>query len=176
VLGFLAIEPASGYDLKLAARTSVSHFWAASDNQIYPMLDRLEQEGFVRSRRVNAAGRREKVVFRITKAGEVALDEWLREVPKPSTFRHPGLIRLFFAWRLADDEIASLVDQQRELLDEQLATFRQLRQEVAALSTDAPESYDRRARLITLVLEFGLEMREAELRWWDRVRRELLGS
>jgi len=37
LLGVLAIEPMSGYDLGLTIRQSVGHFWNESYGQIYPV-------------------------------------------------------------------------------------------------------------------------------------------
>ena len=41
LLGLLAIQPMSGYDLGQNIRTSVGHFWNESYGQIYPNLKAL---------------------------------------------------------------------------------------------------------------------------------------
>lgn len=47
ILGFLNYKPQSGYDLKKIFDTSVRHFWAADQSQIYRILTRLTERGLV---------------------------------------------------------------------------------------------------------------------------------
>ena len=47
VLGMLAMEPRSGYDIKQLADVSTRHFWAISYGQIYPELRRLLAAGLI---------------------------------------------------------------------------------------------------------------------------------
>ena len=46
ILGFLNYKPLSGYDLKKIFDTSVRHFWAADQSQIYRTLNRLTERGW----------------------------------------------------------------------------------------------------------------------------------
>ena len=60
ILGFLAVEPRSGYDIKEQVDKSTRFFWAASYGQIYPELKRLAGDGLRgggRVRRASAGGR-----------------------------------------------------------------------------------------------------------------------
>ncbi|MDF0531822.1 PadR family transcriptional regulator [Tsukamurella sp. 8F] len=171
LLGFLSSGPASGYDLKVIARATVSYFWAVGDNQVYPLLDRLEESGLVSSERVAAAGRREKTVFHITAEGEAALGVWLRQTPKAASFRHPGLIRMFFAAELPDADLAALIDHEERALTAKLDELHQLR--VSGTPPDQP-ARNRHDRLMQLTFAFGSELTETELRWWQSARRELL--
>jgi hypothetical protein len=57
LLGLLAIEPMSGYDLGLTIRASVGHFWNESYGQIYPNLKKLETERFVISKTERQKGK-----------------------------------------------------------------------------------------------------------------------
>ena len=47
ILGLIALEPCSGYDVKRIVDRSIRHFWAASYGQIYPELRRLEKAGWI---------------------------------------------------------------------------------------------------------------------------------
>ncbi len=52
VLGLLAREPASGYDLTRRMQAWIGFFWRAPHSRIYPELARLEAGGLVRHERV----------------------------------------------------------------------------------------------------------------------------
>ena len=47
VLGMLASQPGTGYELTQWFDRSLSHAWHASHSQIYPELAKLEAEGLV---------------------------------------------------------------------------------------------------------------------------------
>src|SRR5436190_23157664 len=76
VLGLVALEPRSGYDIKRVVDRSIRHFWAASYGQIYPELKRLEDASWIAGDDA-PRGARARRVYRITDAGTQALREWL---------------------------------------------------------------------------------------------------
>ena len=53
VLGLLAVEPATGYDLAQKFTKSISNAWHAGHSQIYPELARLQEAGMVEGPEVN---------------------------------------------------------------------------------------------------------------------------
>ena len=80
ILAMLATSPAHGYELK---RELEQHFGAAlpplNTGQIYTSLARLERDGLVDADRVAQDSRPNKRVYRLTPAGQAALDvftEW----------------------------------------------------------------------------------------------------
>jgi DNA-binding PadR family transcriptional regulator len=95
ILGFLAREPKSGYEIKQAVDTSTRFFWAASYGQIYPELRRLEAAGLVESQRDDSGGRR-RTVHHITPDGRAALRGWVGEPAAVTEFRDEKLLKLFF--------------------------------------------------------------------------------
>jgi DNA-binding PadR family transcriptional regulator len=57
LLGLLAIDSMSGYDLGLTIRSSVGHFWNESYGQIYPNLKKLAADGFVTAKMERQKGK-----------------------------------------------------------------------------------------------------------------------
>jgi PadR family transcriptional regulator, regulatory protein AphA len=96
LLGLLAIEPMSGYDLGLAIRQSVGHFWNESDGQIYPNLRKLANEGFVSCKAERQKGRPERRIYSIKEKGRERLKKWLAVPPQPEIPRNELLLKLFF--------------------------------------------------------------------------------
>src|SRR3712207_7015289 len=60
LLGLLAREPLSGYDLAQRLKGRVGFFWQARHSQIYPELGRLEAAGLVRHAVVEQQDRSEE--------------------------------------------------------------------------------------------------------------------
>jgi PadR family transcriptional regulator, regulatory protein AphA len=122
MLGLLAVEPATGYELTRRFDKSLSNAWHASHSQIYPELARLEHEGMVE---VVAEGPRKSKTWALTAAGGDELRRWLVEVEPSRQQRSESALRAFLAPRLlepADARIALERDlrhvvAQRELLE-----------------------------------------------------------
>ena len=68
ILGLLAVEPQSGYDIKALVDNSTRFFWAASYGQIYPELKRLAERGLIEAEADSEGGRR-RTTYRITDRG-----------------------------------------------------------------------------------------------------------
>lgn len=75
LLGLVARTPSSGYDLML----QLQPFWQAKHSQIYPLLAKMEQEGYLEFTRVPQTDRPDKKVYSITEKGRTALREWLTQ-------------------------------------------------------------------------------------------------
>jgi len=95
VLGLLADEPGTPYDLKARVAAGVGNFWTVQHAQLYTETARLAEEGFLDEHR-EAEGRRRKT-YSITKAGKKALSSWLKEdaVGELPEVRDPGLLKLY---------------------------------------------------------------------------------
>src|ERR1700689_4738263 len=77
LLGLLAIEPMSGYDLGLTIRGSIGHFWNESYGQIYPNLKKLAGGGFVNCKTERQKGKPDRRIYSVTEKGRARLTEWL---------------------------------------------------------------------------------------------------
>lgn len=127
ILGLLAQEELSGYDLTQMMEGRVGNFWSARHSQIYPELARLEGDGFVRHRVIEQRERPDKKVYEITAVGLECLREWVTEPPSPKPTRDELVLKAYSMW-LADPEKAARLFRQEELRhEEQLASYEKTR-------------------------------------------------
>jgi PadR family transcriptional regulator AphA len=161
ILGFLSQHPRSGYEIKRAVDRSTRFFWAASYGQIYPELRRLQEEGLVEGEADRNGGRR-RTVYRITDAGLEALRAWLRAPAAGYELRDVGLLKLFFADALDDDEQLETV---RRLRAERERVLHELEQ-LAAVRPG-------KAACGRLVLEYGIGFHTWQIEWLRDVERRL---
>ena len=101
LLGLLAREPLSGYDLAGLMRARVGFFWEARHSQIYPELARLEGKGLVTHVVVEQQDRPDKKVYEITAAGLSALKEWVTTPVEQRAARDELVLKAYSMW-LAD--------------------------------------------------------------------------
>jgi len=161
VLGLVALEPRSGYDVKRIVDRSIKHFWAASYGQIYPELRQLEESGWIRGADAPRGGRSRRV-YRITRAGKRALDQWLRGHETRIELRDESLLRLFFADTLRHDEALALLRDRREGYRGMLTYLHSLDD---GTSVDPP--------FIDLVYRWGIDYCEWGIEWCNTQERRL---
>ena len=95
ILGLLAWQPRTGYEIKQVTDRSTRFFWGASYGQIYPELRRLEEAGLVGSRE-EPRGTGAAPDLQPDEGGRGALDAWLEETDESYEVRDEGLLKLFF--------------------------------------------------------------------------------
>jgi DNA-binding PadR family transcriptional regulator len=76
ILVSLTERAASGYDLARRFDASIGYFWPASHQQIYKVLARMQEAGWVESTLQEQDGRPDKKTYAITSTGEAELDRW----------------------------------------------------------------------------------------------------
>ena len=96
LLGLLAVEPASGYDLKRAIKRSTYFIWNATSPQIYNTLHKLREEGYITSEQLPQKGKPDKQIHTITTSGRTALKEFMSEPIRAAVTRDEVLLRIFF--------------------------------------------------------------------------------
>ncbi|MFZ3359168.1 MAG: PadR family transcriptional regulator [Xanthobacteraceae bacterium] len=96
LLGLLAVEPASGYDLKRAINRSTYFIWNATGPQIYNTLHKLREEGCITSKSLPQEGKPDKQIHTITAGGQARLEEFMNEPIRASVTRDEVLLRIFF--------------------------------------------------------------------------------
>ncbi len=124
ILGLVARQPMTGYDIKKSFDGNIARFWTAKHSQIYPELNGLLEDGLVSCSISIHGSKMEKKYYSITPAGEQALLEWIRScdpiepVPK-EVFR----LKLYFGDHLSNrDELAPMYRDQYRQYTERLNT------------------------------------------------------
>lgn len=93
ILHLLAARPMYGYELVQAIRLATNGGLEFGEGCVYPILHRLEADGFLGSRR-ETVGNRTRVVYRVTVRGakrlEASLADWRRTVSAIEIALHGG--------------------------------------------------------------------------------------
>ncbi|MGK8520119.1 PadR family transcriptional regulator [Nocardia asteroides] len=67
----------SGYELARRFDKSIGYFWSATHQQIYRVLKRMEESGWVDGESVAQEGRPDKKVYSVSEAGRAELARWI---------------------------------------------------------------------------------------------------
>jgi DNA-binding PadR family transcriptional regulator len=109
VLGLLAVEPATGYDLAQRFGKSMANAWHAGHSQIYPELARLQEEGMVE---VVGEGARRSRTYALTDGGHEELRRWMTETEAVRTQRSETGVRWFLLAVLQAEDRRVAIEQE----------------------------------------------------------------
>lgn len=161
ILGLLAREPRTGYEVSRALDHPVGYFWTARHSQIYPELARLETSGMVRHRVVAGPGPRANKRYSLTAKGRRELRSWVTTPPAPEPSRSELLLRAYSIWLVDPGAAATMIRGEREKHAAQLAGYLKMTKSVDEPSVDSP----RFGNYATLRAGIGYERHV--LRWLD---------
>lgn len=107
LLGLLAEQPASGYELTRVFEASLAQYaWHARHSQIYPELNKLADEGLVT---VVGSGARNRRTYGLTDDGRAELHRWLVTPPGPTNVRNESVLRMFLLTTLPPDDARTML-------------------------------------------------------------------
>ena len=170
ILGFVALEPTSGYTLKQRFDGSLRSFWTATQSQVYRELHQLERDGLLAVERTPGDGKPDRKIYSLTQRGRMALAQWLTEAPEPLMLRHPLLLKLVFAADLPPRDLDAVLTRYADGVAASRAEYAQRLDEPRIFSLARSE---REQRLWRLAIEHGLAWCDMELEWLTKARREL---
>jgi DNA-binding PadR family transcriptional regulator len=164
VLGLLHETPMHGYELRKRLNSVLGAFRAFGYGSLYPCLKDLTIRGLITEEAVTEAakplaGRRSKIVYRLTADGKEYLQDLLSQAG-PASWEDEGFgVRFAFFGLTTADVRLRILEGRRSRLEERLEAFR------AGLARTR-ERVDR----YTLELQrHGLESVEREVRWLNEL-------
>ncbi len=162
LLGFLRRQPMHGYEIhqKLSDATGIGRVWRLKQSQLYALLNRLEEEGYIAATQELQENRPPRNVYHLTPDGETTFLDWVTEpVAHGRQFRVEFMVKLYFA-RLENPEVLQqLLDRQETACREWLTT-----NEAEAESLQQTAPYD------WLVYRFRIGQIQAMLDWLELCR------
>jgi DNA-binding PadR family transcriptional regulator len=87
-------RPAAGLELARRFDRSIGFFWSAAHQQIYKVLRRMEQDGWVTARVVGQSGRPEKREYTVTDVGHKVLADWIATTTPRAGFRSEIAVKM----------------------------------------------------------------------------------
>jgi DNA-binding PadR family transcriptional regulator len=167
ILGLLRESPMHGYELRKQLNASLGVFRAFSYGSLYPCLKTLVSQGWLAGEHTpegplvaaSLAGRRAKIVYRLTAAGKEHFEELLAH-SGPDTWEDEQFgVRFAFFGHTEREVRMQVLEGRRSRLEERLARMR------ASLART-------RERLDDYTLELqrhGMESVEREVRWLNEL-------
>jgi PadR family transcriptional regulator, regulatory protein AphA len=136
ILGLLARNPSTGYELTQTFDRSLRTSWHASHSQIYPELGKLEHAGLVE---VVGRGARRSKTYGLTGPGREELRRWLVEAEPDRTQRNESGVRLFLTPLLTASDRRTAYERDLSHVENELDELEQVRAQIQDLQN--PEAF-----------------------------------
>jgi len=170
ILGLLSHEELTGYEIKRRIDTTLKYFWGASFGSIYPTLGLLVENGLA-TRRAEADGGRERLVYAITDEGREHLRAWLGQPAQRDELRYETLLKLFFGQDAGAEQALEHIEAFERRTATELPRLEQARQVLSSASEG-----DDAHRYYLLTVEFGIKTYNAYLEWCREAKALLKGE
>jgi len=169
LLGLLIMEPYTGYELDKEFRETMRYIWQAKNSQIYNELDKMEQKGWLTSKRIIQKDKPNKRVYSITESGKAEFLDWLSapedDVNNALTQKNAFLLRVLLAGNTNKDAALKLLRSFREVCHARKTEQQGIR---TAIARDEPD-YDSDITLYwNLAALHGETVLQARLDWVEK--------
>jgi DNA-binding PadR family transcriptional regulator len=158
LIGLLAGEPASGWDLTQRFQNILGSVWPAGHPQIYGELRKLDEDGLIE---VVAEGPRGRKEYQATEAGVAEVRRWLTCTEPDHTIRLEPLLRSAFCWLMTPGELAAYLDREAAYYQALAAKYRDL----AAAKDRGEFGTSPQTRSLRMTVEASLRVTEALGGW-----------
>jgi PadR family transcriptional regulator AphA len=156
VLGLLAQQPMSGYDIKRFVKGLSWLIGSPSSGSLYPALRSLLEEELVSVEIVPGVDKPPRKIYSIEQIGRDALQEWI-EKPVAAASLKAFVMRLLLADNFTTDNLTAYLQQRRV----QVATQQTNLSKMSKTLSSGPDLG------LRLALNYGLELATAEMTWLD---------
>jgi PadR family transcriptional regulator AphA len=129
ILGQLALQPWTMYDLAAQMRRNVTYFFPRAESQVYAEPKKLVDLGLAAAD-TEATGKRARTVYRITDKGREELARWLAEpTSKGPVLEYETMLRVMLAPFGRPEDLESTLEQARDDIAGMLDTANRIRDE-----------------------------------------------
>jgi DNA-binding PadR family transcriptional regulator len=164
LLGFLKQGPLHGYQLhqQVNGPAGLKRIWYVKQAQLYALLGKLEEAGYITSSIQRQETRPARRVFQMTRTGLEAFQNWLSNpVERPRQMRQEFQAKLFFAQQEGSQAWIHLISVQRQACQQWLDAYKK-----SADQEDADKPF------VSLVDQYRIGQIQAMLDWLDICQKE----
>lgn len=164
LLGMLAREPRSGYDLGRELKKPIGFFWHARYSQIYPELAKLEERGYIKHEVIEQQDLPDKKEYSITPEGREVLSQWITAPLEMPSLRDELVLKTYSLWMAEPQEAIKLFRTHERYHQEQLRHYQQLEQELQECGDDLDDVTSPYFAM-SATLQCGLNYEQAYIDW-----------
>jgi DNA-binding PadR family transcriptional regulator len=154
-------KPSSGYELARRFDRSIGYFWHATHQQIYKVLARMEEGGWIAGEVQAGEVAPDRKLYSVSAAGRTELSRWLAEPTDPEGVRDTLMVKLRGAAFGDAQKLIPELEHHRALHANRLTAYRVIE------ARDFAGVLDRQRALQYQVLKSGIRFEQGWLEWCE---------
>lgn len=154
-------KPSSGYELARRFDRSIGYFWHATHQQIYKVLARMEQAGWIAAEVHAGETAPDRRLYSVSSAGRAELARWVAEPSDPEGVRDALMVKLRGAAFADPNSLVPDLEHHRAAHANRLTCYRVIE------ARDFPGVLDRQRALQYMVLKSGIRFEQGWLEWCE---------
>jgi PadR family transcriptional regulator, regulatory protein AphA len=162
LLGLIAVQPGSAYELAKRMETNYRYYWPRAESKLYEEVKRLRELGLVDASD-ESTGRRARTVYRINDAGLEAFSTWLAQPGQGPVLEFEALLKVHYG----DFGSQGMLIAQLESIRDEAAAKLDLGEQLARTYQDGQIELPQRAPVLALVWRFLWDQYRAHQAWAD---------
>jgi len=166
LLGLLD-EPQSGYSIKQEFDRVFTHFWSAELAQIYPTLNRLEQQGLANSQQLLSRKGPAQRVYTRSEQGSSELSEWLMQGPSVGKDRLQYMAQVYFLSELPVGQRLDFFHKLQTHFVDEHADLRTQEEYWRAATAGYPDALDADEQCQQFTISLGIKKLAANTEWCE---------
>ena len=166
ILGLLALQAMTVYEINKALERGVSLFYSASFGSINAAIGRMLEKGWVSGEEKVESGRNKRV-FHLTPAGRAAFQDWLASDIEAEKVKDPALTRLYFMGFASAQERIRVLEGHLEKLRRTLDALQLIHQQSAEIET--PPGLEDARRFQRFTLDYGRAFYAFNIAWYQNL-------
>ncbi|RZI79235.1 MAG: PadR family transcriptional regulator, partial [Microbacterium sp.] len=171
ILGLLALQPWSTYELASQVQRSLNWFWPRAERRLYDEPKRLVADGLATSSH-GYTGQRRRTVYEITDAGRAELAAWLGQSPEPRSIDFEGMLKVFFSDAGSHEGLVATLE---EIAEDARERLRRLDAMISLMMEEGPR-FPERIHLQALTLREHVDAELSVLDWATCARAQVAQS
>lgn len=168
ILGLLAFQDATLYDLKKTMEQSTAMFYNTSFGSIHPALQKLERENLVTVRQ-EANGKRVRKVYSRTAKGAKAFQNWISEPVAVFKTKDESMLRLFYFGHIEGD-VAPHIQLYIDEADQWITALETMLH--AQDLSKVPAQFQKMAFFQLATMRYGLDVIKFSKSWYQQLLKD----
>ncbi|MCX7164816.1 MAG: PadR family transcriptional regulator [Rhodocyclales bacterium] len=154
-------KPSSGYELGRRFERSIGYFWHATHQQIYRVLARMEEAGWISAEVQTGETAPDRRLFSVSTTGRAELSRWMAEPTDPEGIRDTLMVKLRGSAFANPAHLIPELEHHRAAHANRLTCYRVIE------TRDFSGTLDRQRALQYQVLKSGIRFEQGWLEWCE---------
>jgi PadR family transcriptional regulator, regulatory protein AphA len=166
ILGLLALQAMTVYEINKALERGVSLFYSASFGSINAAIGKMLEKGWISGQEKVENGRNKRV-FHLAPAGREAFQDWLKSDIEAEKVKDPALTRLYFMGFSSAEERLVVLETHIQKLRQTLGKLELIHQQAAEIET--PPALEEARRFQMYTLDYGRAFYAFNIAWYQNL-------